>query len=208
MKLSDIPEGVTRLLQDWSSGNEAALDEILGLVYGRLREEARRQLGRSRYKDQLVQPTQLVHEAYVKFREENHPRFADRSDFEWFASRIIRNVLVDHIRTMNRQKRKAKEMVPLDEERDGFSERQPGKLDPETFLDIAKAMDRLEAVNPRQCQIVALRFIMGRSIAETAEVMGLSSTTVKKEWQAAQIWLFKRLNHGSGTVHVAKTLTL
>ncbi len=194
MQLSDIPEGVTRLLQEWSSGDQAALDEILDLVYGRLREEARRQLGKSRYKDQLVQPTQLVHEAYVKFREENHPTFVDRTDFEWFASRIIRNVLVDHIRAMNRKKRKAEEVVPLDEERDGGGESEPGKLDPETFLDISKAMDRLEIVNPRRCQVVTLRFIMGRTITETAEVMALSPTTVKKEWQSAQLWLFKQLN--------------
>ena len=195
MHRSALPDGVTRLLKDWSSGDEAALDEILNLVYGHLRKEASRQLGKYRYKDQLVQTTQLVHEAYIRFREENHPTLVDRGHFEWFASRIIRNVIVDHIRTMNRAKRKAEEVVPLDEERDGV--RGPGDegtMDPETFLDIANAMERLEEEHPRQCQVVTLRFIMGKTIAETAAVMEVSPTTVKKEWNAAQVWLFKQLS--------------
>lgn len=195
MQLADVPEAVTRLLKEWSSGDQAALDNILGLAYQHLRGEARRQLAKYRFRDQLVQPTQIVHEAYIKFREENLPTFVSRTDFEWFASRIIRNVLVDHIRSMNRLKRKAEEVIPLDEERDQLGRgTEPSQLDPETFLDIAKAMERLETAHPRQCQIVTLRFIMGRTIAETAEIMGLSPTTIKKEWQAAQLWLFKQLS--------------
>ena len=195
MQLADVPEGITQLLQEWSSGDQAALDDILELIYDQLRGEARRQLVKVGYKDQLLQPTQLVHEAYVKFREKNLPTFVNRNDFEWFASRIIRNVLVDHIRAMNRSKRKAKEVVPLDEDWDSLSEGvNTGQLDPETFLDISNAMDRLEVVNPRQCQIVTLRFILGKTIAETAEIMKLSATIIKKEWQTAQIWLFKQLS--------------
>ncbi len=195
MQLANIPEAVTRLLKEWSSGEQSALDDILDLAYRHLRGEAQRQLAKYKFRDQIVQPTQLVHEAYIKFREENLPTFVSRRDFEWFASRIIRNVLVDHIRAMNRSKRKAEQVLPLDEERDPLEkETKPDQLDPETFLDIAKAMDRLERAHPRQNQIVTLRFIMGKTIAETAEILGLSPTTVKAEWKAAQVWLFKQLS--------------
>ena len=194
MDLANVPAEVTQLLNRWSSGDPNALDEILGLVYGYLKGEARRQLLKSGYRDQLVQPTLLVHEAYLKFRKDDHPTFVDRSDFEWFASRIIRNVLVDHIRAMNTAKRKAEELLPLDESHQtDWEKAKPGLLDPELFLDISKAMDRLEAVNPRRCQIVTLRFIMGKTIAETAKVLGFSPTLVKNEWTAAQAWLFKQI---------------
>ena len=195
MQLANVPEGITQLLQEWSSGDQAALDDILDLVYHQLKGEARRQLVKMGYRDQMMQPTQLVHEAYVKFREKNLPTFVGRSDFEWFASRIIRNVLVDHIRAMNRSKRKPREVVPLEEDWDSLAgATHSSKLDPDTFLDISKAMDRLELANPRQCQVVTLRFILGKTIAETAGIMNLSPSLIKKEWRTAQIWLFKQLS--------------
>ena len=192
MHLGDIPEGITLFLERWSAGDKAALGTVLDLVYDRLREEARRQLARYGYHDQVVQPTQLVHEAYIKFHEEHHPEFLSRADFEWFASKIIRNVIVDHIRAMNRAKRKPEELVPIDDQRDIPSLQADG-LTPEVFLDLADAMARLEALNPRRGQIVTLRFIMGKTIMETAEIMNLSATMIKKEWLTAQTWLYKQL---------------
>lgn len=193
MHLGDMPEGLTQFLDRWSAGDKQALGQVLDLVYDHLREEARNQLGRYGYRDQVVQPTQLVHEAYIKFHEEQHPEFLSRADFEWFASKIIRNVIVDHIRAMNRAKRKAEEVVPIDEQREDL-DRNSSSLTPEVFLDLADAMNRLETLNPRRGKIVTLRFIMGKTIAETAEMLNLSPTMIKKEWMVAQAWLYKQLN--------------
>ena len=124
-------------------------------------------------------------------------RLLNRDHFFWFASRVIRQIIIDHIRARLTQKRNRDEEVPLDIERDGGSDdvgAGKGKVDPEILLSLDSALDELETANPRRGQIVVLRFILGMSIEETAAIMELSQTTVKEEWRAAKLWLFKQLN--------------
>jgi len=174
---------VTALLGDWSRGNSTALSQLLPLVYAELRRVAARQLRRERA-DHTLQPTALVHEAYIRLVDQRQVDWRNRAHFFGVAAQVMRRILVDHARSYGYEKRGAgAQRVGLDDA-NVFSEERAGEL-----VALDEALTELATVDPRKSRLVELRFFGGLNIDETAEVMELSPTTVQREWRAAKAWL-------------------
>jgi RNA polymerase sigma factor (TIGR02999 family) len=202
------PDGrITRLLLDWSAGNESALASLLPLVYDELRAMAAHHLRMERHAHTL-QRTALVHEAFLRLVDQKQVGWKNRSQFFSLASRIMRRILVDHARRRLSQKRGGgAEPLRMDEtnaqhgeqHRDGLNALQLTE-DPRVDLEgIDQALKRLEAMDPQLGKLVELRFFGGLSIEETADVLGISSATVKREWVSARAWLQVELASGVRT---------
>ncbi|MEL6614374.1 MAG: ECF-type sigma factor [Bacteroidota bacterium] len=177
---------VTLLLEQARSGDPAALERLVPLVYDELRLLARRQR-RQRGADETLNTTALVHEAYARMAGGNGA-YADRTHFFRVAARVMRSVIVDRARAQSAQKRGGRERpLALDEERLVPPERT------EEVLALDEALDRLSALSPRQGEVVELRYFVGLTIPETAEVLGISPATVKREWTVARAWLHNAL---------------
>lgn len=183
-----VPEDpITQLLQRWSEGDRQAADEILPLVYGELRRIAEGHFRKER-PGHTLQPTALVHEAWLRLAKERGLQWQSRVQFFGLAAHLIRRILVDHARKHNRQKRGGGiQRVELEE----AAELAAGRPPELTALD--DALERLAAVDPRKAKVVELRFFAGLDVAETAEVLGVSVETVKREWRRARAWLFDEL---------------
>ncbi|MEM8930800.1 MAG: ECF-type sigma factor [Acidobacteriota bacterium] len=183
------PSGeVTRLLAEWTGGRRRALDELMPLVLDQLRLLARHHLARSG-PNPTLQPTALVHEAYLRLVDQRFDGFTNRARFFALASRILRGVLVDHARSRTAEKRGgAVEMLPLDEVRD--AER---TIDLDSVLILDAALDRLEATHPRQARVVALRVFGGLTIAEIAHAVERSEPTVERDWALGRRRLAREL---------------
>jgi RNA polymerase sigma factor (TIGR02999 family) len=182
----------TQLLHDWRAGSLEARDRLVALLYGELRGLAARQFGRERA-DHTLQPTALVSEAYQRLAALERIDWRDRAHFIGVAARLMREILIDHARRHQAEKRDGGQRVTL------FTNlpAQEGALD---ALALEQALQRLEALAPDKARVVELRFYGGLSIEETAEVMEISPATVKRHWQAARVWLFDALGPGhSGT---------
>lgn len=181
---------VTRLLQDWSSGNQEAAEEVLPLVYQELRRIAARHLRRER-DDHTLEATALVHEAYMRLQGQVGFHWPSRAHFFAFAAHLIRRILVDHARNRNRAKRGGGwERVTLAEAQDLALDRSPD------LLALDEALTSLEAVDPRKAAVVELRFFAGLNLEETAAQLGVSPETVGREWRRAKAWLYSRLRPG------------
>ena len=179
---------VTRLLAAIAGGDRAAWDELLPLVYDRLRAIARRQLRGERAGHTLA-TTDLVHEAYLTLVRTEGGRWADRAHFLGVAGRAMRRVLIDHARARATQKRGGRpDRAALD------LDALPAYIPDEQILALDEALRRLEARNERYGRIVECRFFAGMSIEETAEVLGVSPTTVKRDWMVARAWLHRELS--------------
>jgi RNA polymerase sigma factor (TIGR02999 family) len=188
--MSGAPHDVTRLLADYRKGNRQALDDLLPLVYGELRRIAGNHLRRER-KDHTLQPTALVHEAYVRLAHSGGPELADRAHFFAIAARLMRQILVDHARAHGREKRGGDfARVTLKDEVIGGAERDVD------MLALDAALTALAETDPRLCQVVELRYFGGLSIEETAEVTGSSPATVKRDWAVAKTFLRRHLEGG------------
>jgi len=181
---------VTALLRAWSGGDEEARDELLPLVYQELRRRAAVQIRRERL-GHTLQPTALVHEAFLRLVE---PEIAwrDRAHFFALASGVMRRVLVEHARARKRVKRaggwmrvELTEAVAIAEERD---------ID---LVLLDEALLELSERDPRPARIVELLFFGGLTIEETAEALGISTATVKRDWRLARAWLHRRLKRSS-----------
>jgi len=182
MSLS-APSGVTQLLRQWSDGDQEALNRLVPLVYAELRRLAHQRLRRESA-NRSLNTTGLVHDAYLKLMDVRQARFRDRSHFLAMASRVMRRLLIDQARARRAAKRGCgTEAVELDEAL-YLSEPQADAL---TELDAA--LQRLEALDPRQSQIVEQRYFGGLSLEETAEALGVSLATVKRELRFAHAWL-------------------
>ena len=179
---------VTALLADWSAGNKAALEALTPLVYDELRRLARRYLARER-KDHTLQSTALVHEAYLKLIDQKNVRWQNRAHFFAIASQMVRRILVDHARAHPAEKRGSGAPKLSLDEAIGVPERREIEM-----LSLDDAMKTLAKVDPQQAKIVELRFFGGLSIEETAEVVGVSPATVKRDWVSAKAWLFRELS--------------
>jgi RNA polymerase sigma factor (TIGR02999 family) len=182
---------VTELLARWSEGDPAARDALIPLVYGELRRIARKNLAGQRGSHTL-QATALVHEAYLRLVSRKPGHWQDRRHFFALAAQMMRQILVDHARARNAAKRGGGLTVTLDQE--------PG-VEPSINLDIIgldTALKRLADLDPRQSQIVELRFFGGLSIEETARVVDISPATAKREWATARVWLHHALDGGAG----------
>jgi RNA polymerase sigma factor (TIGR02999 family) len=183
---------LTQLLVDWSNGDEEALTKLLPLVYGELRRRAEWQLRRERI-GHTLQTTALIHEAYVRLVDQRSVRWQNRTHFFAVAAQLMRRILVDHARGRRRAKRGGSAArVPLEEALLVAA----GQLNVDV-LALDEALTRLTAVQPRQSQVVELRFFSGLSIEETASVLGVSAATVKSDWNIAKAWL-RREMVGSG----------
>ena len=179
---------VTQLLMDWSNGNRDALERLTPLVYGELKRLAARYLRRER-PGHTLQSTALVHEAFLRLIDQRNVRWQNRAHFFGVAAQMIRRILVDHARARQTAKRGADapklsldEAIALPEKRE---------------VDIISLDDALEAltkIDPQQARIVELRFFTGLTVDETAEVLGISPATVKRDWVTAKAWLYRDLS--------------
>lgn len=174
---------VTNLLLRWGDGDRNALDALTPLVYDELRRLAGRYLRRERL-DHTLQSTALVHEAYMKLVDQRNVRWQNRAQFFGLAAEMIRRILVDHARAKQAAKRGGSAFkLTLDEALDASVARD---------MDLVRLDDVLEGlakIDPQQSKVVELRFFAGLTIEETAEVLGISPATVKRDWVVAKAWL-------------------
>jgi RNA polymerase sigma factor (TIGR02999 family) len=185
--MSADTENVTQLLQDWSAGNERALEDLLPLIYNELRHLAHNFLYRER-PGHTLQTTALVHEAYLKLIDQKDARWQNRSHFFAIAAQAMRRILIDSARRNTAIKRGGpQEKLSLDEVPEI-------SLEPNSkLLALDEALKALAEIDPGQSRIVELRYFGGLTIEETAEVMKSSPATVKREWAMARAWLHQAL---------------
>jgi len=187
------PSDVTHLLQQWSDGDREALDRLVPMLYEHLRRLAHQRLRREGESPSL-NTTALVHEAYLKLVDLRRARFRDRAHFLAMASRVMRRLLVDHARARRAAKRGGGAgALELSEEL-WISEPQV-----EAISELDDALQRLEVVDPRQSQILEQRYFGGLSLEETAEAVGVSLATVKRELRFARAWLAADLGREPAT---------
>lgn len=180
---------VTRLLQGWRAGDREAAERLMERVYDELRRLARRRLSGERA-GHTLQPTALVHEAYMKLAGQRVD-WRSRAHFFALAATAMRRILVSHARKRRAAKRGGGALtLTLDEGLAGGGERD---LD---LLALDRALAGLAALDPRQARIVELRYFAGLTIEETAEAVGVSPATVKLDWQMARAWLHRELGEG------------
>lgn len=181
------PGDVTLLLLEWNRGDAEAREKLIPLVYRELRRLAGSSL-RGERGDHTLQPTALVHEAYLKLVDQRRVRWRNRAHFFAVASALMRRILVDHARRRNAQKRGAGvARVSADE-----NAAVPWAHDVDV-LDLDQALTELSGLDPDQGRVVELRFFGGLSIEETAEATGRSKATVNRDWSMAKAWLHQRL---------------
>jgi len=189
--MASVPGPVTQLLVAWTDGNRAALEELMPAVYPELRRIAGRYLRRERV-GHTLQPTALVHEAYVKLIDQDRARWQNRAQFFGVAAQLMRRILVDHAREHAAGKRGggARPITLVD----------AMAASPDRGIDVLaldEALARLTAHYPEQGRLVELRFFGGLTIEETGQVLGLSPATVKRQWVVARAWLLANLDAGA-----------
>jgi len=178
---------VTELLTRWREGDAAARDALVPLVYQELRRLARKCLA-GQPSDHTLQPTALVHEAYLRLAEREKMHFENRAHFlAVLLTRIMRQILIDHARGRNAAKRDARIKVALD---DAMLANPVPEI---SVIVLDEAVRKLSRLDARQAQIMELRFLGGLSVEETALVLDISPATVKREWMTARLWLQKQL---------------
>jgi RNA polymerase sigma factor (TIGR02999 family) len=188
---SPTPGTVTRLLEAARGGDRDALATLLPVVYDELRRLAAGYMRHER-SDHTLQPTALVHEAYVRLVGETDLAWQNRAHFFGMAAQAMRSILVDHARAHAALKREGGRVkVAVSEEMVASAE---PAID---FLALDEALRRLALMDEQQARIVELRFFAGLTVEETSEVMRLSPTTVKREWRTARAWLYRQLTAGS-----------
>jgi RNA polymerase sigma factor (TIGR02999 family) len=188
--------GVTELLLDWSRGERAALDRLLPLVQRSLHDIARGHLRLER-PDHSLEPSALVNELYLRLIDQRQVSWRDRAHFFGVAAQIMRNILVDHARRRQSEKRGGgMQRVTLE---GTLIAQEHDRLDV-VVLDVA--LTRLEAIFPQQGRIVELRYFAGMTIEETAEALRISPATVKREWAMARAWLRRRMTDGTSVQEV------
>jgi len=179
---------VTALLRAWSQGDAEAGERLLPIVYGELRRQAARLLRRER-RDHTLQPTALVHETYLRLVEQKAADWRNRTQFFAVAARAMRRILVDHARRHGARKRGGSwDRITLDESRRAW----PGEPDVDV-LALEDALGELATIDPGKVRLVELRFFAGLNLEETASVLGVSESTVSREWRLTRAWLFRRL---------------
>jgi len=179
---------VTELLHAWGDGDLDARERVVALVYEELRRRAAAHLRHER-QGHTLQPTALVHEAYLRLVDQRRAVWQNRAQFLAVASQMMRRILIDRARARKRAKRLGeRRQVSLDHV-DLAS--LPVEID---VLDLDRALTKLESFDPRKSRISELRFFGGLSLAETGHVLDLSLATVERDWQGARAWLFKTLS--------------
>ena len=191
MDAPSVPQQrVTDLLTRWSDGEDAALAELTPLVYEELRHLAHRQMSAERT-DHTLQTTALVNEAYLRLADQTNPRWQNRAHFFAVAARAMRQIVVDYARSYQSQKRGGGALkMELDETAIVSPE------ESQEIVDLHEALERLGALDSRKAQVVELKYFGGLNYDEMAEVLKISSITVRRDWRFAKAWLYTQL-HGA-----------
>lgn len=182
-----LPGEVTRLLKDWSSGDPAALDQLIPIVYGELRAVAARYLRRER-QGHTLQPTALVNEAYLRLIDQKHVNWQNRAHFVGVAAQMMRRILVDHAKSRSRTKRGGGVLKVTLDEAVAISEERAANL-----VELDRALTALEAFDQRKSRVVEMKYFGGLSVEETAEVLKVSVVTVARDWKLAKAWLYTHI---------------
>jgi len=181
-------EPITTLLRDFAAENKAALDRLMPLLYPELRRLARGYM-RNQRPAHTLQPTALVHEAYARLVKQNQQDYSSRAHFMGVAAHIMRQILIDHARTRNAEKRGGKvAKVPLDEATDMAAER------PSSMIAIDDALRELERTDPLKAQLVEMRFFGGMTAEDSAEVLKITVAQVRRQLRVGQAWLQRTLD--------------
>jgi RNA polymerase sigma factor (TIGR02999 family) len=181
-------EQVTSLLLRWRAGDKAALDNLIPLVYDELRRLAHYYLQRER-PDHTLQSTALVHEAYARLIGQNLPEWQNRAHFFGVAAQLMRQILVDYARNHRAAKRGGSVCkLPLT---DAEAQTTLKNVD---VVALDDALQSLAKLDPQQSKVVELRFFAGLSVEDTSEVLGISPSTVKRDWNTARVWLYRELD--------------
>ena len=188
LQMSLSRDNVTRLCREAARQDRGAVDALVDHVYGTLRRMADRQMLAER-SDHTLSPTALVHEAYLRLVDQRRLDWRDRAHFYAVAARVMRRVLIDHARRRLAGKRGG------DQLRVTFTEQAvAGVASPEAILELDRALAGLEALSPRQRQIVEMRFFGGMTHEDVAAVLGVSVPTVRRDWRLAQAWLKREMS--------------
>jgi RNA polymerase sigma factor (TIGR02999 family) len=177
---------VTVLLRAWAKGDAAAAEQLFPVIHGELRRQAARYMWRER-RNHTLQPSALVNETYLRLAASSGLDWQNRAHFFAIAARVMRQVLVDHARRRKAAKREGVQVTLGDAE---------APAAPLELLDLESALQELATLDERQARVVEMRYFAGLAVEETAEVLGLSPRTVKREWQTARAWLQRRLLAG------------
>ena len=176
---------VTQLLTQWAEGDRAALDALMPIVYGELRKIADAFLRRERG-GHTLQPTALVHEAWLRLMKQDQPSFDHRKQFYAFAAQVMRRILVDHARAVNAEKRGGgSDMTTLDQ--DHAIDIGAGRI--VEFLALDQALTQLARVSARQAQVIELRYFAGLNLEEISGLLGVSPATISRDQRSAEAWL-------------------
>jgi RNA polymerase sigma factor (TIGR02999 family) len=191
---ADDSADITGLLMAWQAGDERALNDLLPVVYGELRRQARRALNRE-VQGHTLQPTALVHEAYLRLIDQRRAHWESRTQFFAVAAQLMRRILVDHARARRRGKRGGgATQVTLSDVSGGEGPTVDADATPVDTLDLDEALTRFAALDPDKARLVELRYFAGLSIPEAAAALGVSPATVGREWAVARSWLRRELS--------------
>jgi RNA polymerase sigma factor (TIGR02999 family) len=185
--MAPAPGEVTELLNRLNAGDKIAADRILVLVYDELRRLASACMRRERI-DHTLQPTALVHEVWMRLVDQREWTLENRSHFFGIAAQVMRRILIDHARAANAEKRGGAYVVVSLENAMSLAAEHPAQ-----FLDVHRAMERLEKLDPRRAQLAEMRFFAGLSIDEIADLMGVTPRTIDRQWRAVRAWLAHEL---------------
>jgi RNA polymerase sigma factor (TIGR02999 family) len=184
---------VTELLLDWCGGDQDALASLMPLVYDELHRQAERFMRRERH-DHTLQPTALVHETYLRLVDQNRVQWQNRAQFFGVATELMRRIVLKHARAHGTEKRGGQvRKVPLSDDVPDDDAKSAADL-----VALDAALDCLAEIDPQQSKILELRHFGGLTIEETAEYLGISATTVKRETRIAHAWLKRELSHNEG----------
>jgi RNA polymerase sigma factor (TIGR02999 family) len=184
------PNEITRQLIAWSNGDEAALEKLIPAVYQELRRMADHYL-RGENAGHSLQPTALVHEAYLRLIDQTKVEWHNRAHFFGVAAQMMRRILIDHAKAKYRVKRGGAAVKVALDENANFTHERASEL-----LALDDALQALAALDQRKSQIVELRYFGGLTIEETAQVLGISDKTVMRDWSLAKAWLYRELSNG------------
>lgn len=182
------PAEITQILLEWNDGNTEAGERLLPFVYKELKRNARFLMSRER-SDHTLQPTALVHEAFLKLTELHEIKWQNRGHFYRFVSQLMRQVLVDHARSHAAAKRGSAAIHFSTDDLEIPAEERANSI-----LNLDEVLDRLAKSDEQQAKVVEMRYFGGLKNSEIAEALGISERTVMREWQAARLWLYRELN--------------
>ncbi len=181
----EYSDEITALLREWGGGKQLDADHLFELLYPQLRHIAGALMQRESPRN-LLQPTGVVNELFLKLVRQRKLDFENRQHFYSFAARLMRRILVDYARTENSQKRDGGQPVALEDHVAWF------ELDPVAAIDMDRVLNELETLDPRKCRMVELRFLLGFTVEETADLMVLSASSVDRDLRFARTWLKNR----------------